>query len=81
MVPANSWSPSSINSPHEGVGGGRPNPRKSSAVSVVMPEMIPKGSRVITGVIAFGSICRKRMRIWLAPKAREARTYVCSRNL
>src|SRR5438445_8971488 len=43
------------NSPSDGEPGGRPKPRKSSAVSVITEDEAMKGRNVMVATIAFGS--------------------------
>src|SRR5512132_4408183 len=43
------------NSPGDGEHGGRPKPRKSSAVSVITEDDTMKGRNVMVATIAFGS--------------------------
>jgi len=56
------------NSPMLGVGGGNPNPRKSRAVTAVMPDTTVNGINVITVAIELGSMCLKIIRTLLAPR-------------
>src|SRR5579872_1491844 len=62
-------------SPSEGEPGGRPNPRKSSAVSVITDEETMKGKNVIVATIAFGSRWRNMITICETPSARAAWIY------
>src|SRR5690606_29777254 len=50
--------PCASNSPSEGEPGGKPKPRKSSAVSVITDEDRMNGRKVSVATIAFGSRCR-----------------------
>src|SRR3954462_4848022 len=47
--------PCDSNSPSDGEPGGRPKPKKSSAVSVITEDDTMKGRNVIVATIAFGS--------------------------
>ena len=61
-------------SPRDGAPGGRPNPRKSKAVRVVMEPLRMKGRKVRVATIAFGSICLNMIMVSLTPRALAART-------
>ena len=62
------------NSPRLGVGGGRPKPRKSSAVMDVIAEITMKGIKVTSVDNTLGRICRKMMRVLEAPRTLAAAT-------
>src|SRR4051812_5690870 len=47
--------PCASNSPSDGEPGGRPKPRKSSAVSIITEDDTMKGRNVMVATIAFGS--------------------------
>src|SRR3984957_17065146 len=47
--------PCDSNSPSEGEPGGRPKPRKSSAVKVITDDDMMNGKNVIVATMAFGS--------------------------
>src|SRR5512147_213488 len=63
------------NSPSEGEPGGRPKPRKSSAVSVITDGDTMKGRKVMVATIAFGSRWRNMMTAFDTPSARAAWMY------
>src|SRR5579884_670409 len=63
------------NSPSEGEPGGRPKPRKSSAVSVITEDDRMNGRKVIVATMAFGSRWRKMMVLLETPRARAAWMY------
>src|SRR6185312_8587883 len=63
------------NSPSEGEPGGRPKPRKSSAVSVITDDDKMNGRKVMVATIAFGSKWRKMMTAFDTPSARAAWMY------
>ena len=63
------------NSPSEGEPGGRPKPRKSSAVSVITDDDKMNGRKVMVATIAFGSRWRKMMTAFDTPSARAAWIY------
>src|SRR4029079_17525699 len=63
------------NSPSEGDPGGRPKPRKSSAVSVITELDTMKGRNVMVATIAFGSKWRNMMTGLETPSARAAWIY------
>src|ERR1700710_1461167 len=63
------------NSPSEGEPGGRPKPRKSSAVSVITDEETMNGRNVMVATIAFGSKCRNMITALDTPSARAAWMY------
>ena len=64
--------PSASSSPSEGEPGGRPKPRKSSAVSVMTDEERMNGRNVIVATMAFGNRWRKMMVAFDTPSARAA---------
>src|SRR6266849_4095502 len=66
--------PCSTSSPSDGEPGGRPKPRKSSAVRVVTEPARMKGRKVRLAVMALGRMCRIMMRTSSMPSARAART-------
>ena len=53
--------PCARSSPSEGEPGGRPKPRKSSEVSVVIEPLRMKGRKVSVATMAFGSRCLNMM--------------------
>src|ERR1700712_6076558 len=61
--------PCDSNSPNDGEPGGRPNPRKSSAVSVITDEDTINGRKVMVATIALGSRCRNMMTALDTPSA------------
>src|SRR5207249_8980073 len=61
-------------SPSEAEPGGRPKPRKSSDVSVVMAPLRMNGRNVSVATIALGSRWRAMMTVLRTPSARAART-------
>ena len=61
-------------SPSDAEPGGRPKPRKSSDVSVVMEPFRMNGRKVSVATIAFGSTCRNMITLFRTPSARAART-------
>src|SRR4029077_20677678 len=62
-------------SPSDGEPGGRPKPRKSSAVSVITDDDKMNGRNVMVATIAFGSRCRNMMVALETPSARAAWMY------
>ena len=60
------------NSPSEGEPGGRPKPRKSSAVSVITDDDTMNGRNVMVATMAFGSRWRNMMTGLETPSARAA---------
>src|SRR5947207_14706843 len=62
--------PCDSNSPSDGEPGGRPKPRKSSAVSVITEDDTMKGRNVMVATIAFGSKWRNMMVALETPSAR-----------
>src|SRR6478735_7308499 len=67
--------PCASSSPSEGEPGGRPKPRKSSEVSVVIEPFMMKGRKVSVATMAFGSRCLTMILRLESPSARAARTY------
>src|SRR5882757_7198854 len=67
--------PCDSNSPSDGEPGGRPNPRKSSAVSVITDDDTMKGRKVMVATIAFGNRCRNMITALETPSARAAVMY------
>src|SRR3954463_8591119 len=63
------------NSPSDGEPGGRPNPRKSSAVSVITDDDTMNGRNVMVATMAFGSRCRNMITALETPSARAAMMY------
>src|SRR5437899_6511348 len=63
------------NSPSDGEPGGRPKPKKSSAVSVITDDDTIKGRNVIVATIAFGNRWRNMMVALETPSARAAWIY------
>ena len=61
--------------PRDGDPAGRPNPRKSSEVRVVIEPHRIKGKKVRVEISAFGRICRNMIRESLRPSALAACTY------
>src|SRR5436309_9128259 len=62
-------------SPSEGEPGGRPKPRKSSAVSVITEEERMNGRNVMVATMALGKRCRNIMVRFDTPSARAAWMY------
>src|SRR5258706_14205425 len=67
--------PCDSSSPSDGEPGGRPNPRKSSAVSVITEDDTMNGRNVMVATIAFGSRWRNMMVALETPSARAAWIY------
>src|ERR1700738_1928415 len=67
--------PCDNNSPSEGEPGGRPKPRKSSAVSVITDDDTMKGRNVMVATMAFGSRWRNMITALDTPSARAAVMY------
>src|SRR5436189_3950666 len=63
------------NSPSDADPGGRPKPRKSSAVSVITDDDTMKGRNVMVATIAFGSRWRNMILPLETPSARAAWMY------
>ena len=61
-------------SPKLGVGGGSPNPKKSSAVIAVIAAITVKGTKVIRVDIALGRMCLNIILTVDAPIIRAAET-------
>jgi hypothetical protein len=62
-------------SPSDGEPGGRPKPRKSSAVSVITEPERMNGRKVSVATMAFGNRCRNMSTVFETPSARAACTY------
>src|SRR6187399_844922 len=67
--------PCDSNSPSDGEPGGRPKPRKSSAVSVITDDDRMNGRNVMVATMAFGSRWRNMMVVLETPSARAAWMY------
>src|SRR5436305_9047391 len=67
--------PCDSSSPSDGEPGGNPNPRKSSAVSVITDEETMNGRKVIVATMAFGNRCRNMITALETPSARAAMMY------
>src|ERR1700681_1499618 len=67
--------PCDSNSPSDGEPGGNPNPKKSSAVSVITEEDTMKGRNVMVATMAFGSRWRNMITALETPSARAAWIY------
>src|SRR3954470_4284853 len=67
--------PCDSSSPNEGEPGGRPNPKKSSAVSVITEEDTINGRNVMVATIALGNRWRNMITAWETPSARAAWMY------
>src|SRR6195952_2834588 len=67
--------PCDSNSPSDGEPGGRPKPRKSSAVSVITEDETMNGKNVMVATMAFGNRCRNMMTALETPSARAAWMY------
>src|SRR5258705_11767083 len=67
--------PCDSNSPSDGEPGGRPKPRKSSAVSVITEDETMKGRNVMVATIAFGNRWRNMITALETPSARAAWMY------
>src|SRR3954466_4003914 len=67
--------PCDNSSPSEGEPGGRPNPRKSSAVSVITDEDTMNGRKVMVATMAFGKRWRNMITALDTPSARAAMMY------
>src|SRR6185437_6348577 len=72
--------PSAMMLPQVGVGGTAPTPRKDSVASVSTAYANRKESCTISGAIALGRMCRRRIRQCPAPAATAACTYSISRS-
>ena len=66
--------------PHEGVGGGTPNPRKLNADSIRIASAMPNVAVTIKIGASAGNTCRIRMRKSDTPTLRAASTYSRSRS-
>src|SRR6267154_6236495 len=62
-------------SPSEGEPGGRPKPRKSSAVSVITEDDTMNGRNVMVATMAFGNRWRNMITALDTPSARAAMMY------
>ncbi len=67
--------PCDSSSPSEGEPGGKPKPRKSSAVSVITDDDTINGRNVMVATMALGSRCRNIMTAFDTPSARAAWMY------
>src|SRR3977135_492786 len=67
--------PCDSNSPSEGEPGGKPKPRKSSAVNVITDEDTMNGRNVMVATMAFGNRCRNMITALDTPSARAAVMY------
>src|SRR4051812_19569984 len=67
--------PCDSSSPSDGEPGGSPNPRKSSAVSVITELDTMNGRNVMVATIAFGNRCLNMMTLFDTPSARAAWMY------
>src|SRR6476659_821088 len=67
--------PCDSSSPSDGEPGGRPKPRKSSAVSVITDDDRMNGRNVMVATMAFGSRWRNMMVVLETPSARAAWIY------
>jgi hypothetical protein len=67
--------PCDSNSPSEGEPGGRPKPRKSSAVSVITDDDMMNGNMVMVATMALGSRWRNMITEFDTPSARAAIMY------
>src|SRR3954451_490136 len=67
--------PCDNNSPKEGEPGGRPKPKKSSAVSVITDEDTMNGRKVMVATIALGKRWRNMITALETPSARAAWIY------
>src|SRR5207302_3521119 len=67
--------PCDSSSPSDGEPGGRPKPRKSSAVSVITDDDRMNGRNVMVATMAFGKRCRNMIVVLETPSARAAWMY------
>src|SRR5882757_9710766 len=67
--------PCDSNSPSDGEPGGRPKPKRSSAVSVSTELEMMNGRNVMDATMALGSRCRNMMTALETPSARAAWMY------
>src|SRR4051794_15258632 len=67
--------PCDSNSPNEGEPGGRPKPKKSSAVSVITDEDTINGRNVMVATMALGNRWRNMITALETPSARAAWMY------
>ena len=66
--------------PQVGKSGGKPRPRKLSALSVMIAVAMPRVAETIIGDITFGRICRRIILPGRVPIERAAKTNSCSFN-
>src|SRR3954471_4293982 len=67
--------PCERSSPSDGEPGGRPKPRKSSAVRVMTDDDTMNGRNVMVATMAFGNRCRNMITALETPSARAAWMY------
>src|SRR3984893_4503290 len=67
--------PCDSNSPSDGEPGGKPKPKKSSAVSVITDDDTMNGRNVMVATMALGSRCRNMILAFDTPSARAAMMY------
>src|SRR5882762_8709261 len=67
--------PCDSNSPSDGEPGGRPKPRKSSAVRVITDDDTMNGRNVMVATMALGKRCRNMITALETPSARAAMMY------
>src|SRR3984893_15071250 len=67
--------PCDSNSPSDGEPGGKPNPKKSSAVSVITEFDTMNGKNVMVATMAFGNRWRNMITAFETPSARAAWIY------
>src|ERR1700676_235627 len=67
--------PCDSNSPSDGEPGGKPNPKKSSAVSVITEFDTMNGKKVMVATMAFGNRWRNMITALDTPSARAAWMY------
>src|ERR1700726_4992082 len=67
--------PCDSNSPSDGEPGGKPKPRKSSAVSVITDDDTINGKNVMVATMALGNKCRNMITALDTPSARAAVMY------
>src|SRR5437764_12942141 len=67
--------PCDNSSPSDGDPGGKPKPRKSSAVSVITEDETMNGRKVMVATMAFGNKWRNMMTALETPSARAAWMY------
>jgi hypothetical protein len=73
--------PSDIMSPHDGVGGGTPTPKKLKDASMIIATPMVKLNSTITVFVTLGTICHQIMRSVLAPFTSASWTKYRSRRL